>query len=92
MTRKACRPLSGGGLSPAPGLGRFAAAGAEAFEEFGRGFVGRVLGHKFTAEGLREQRRVQLPDLPAGRCVAGFDTVGEGEQGFDAADDFILFT
>lgn len=27
--------------------------------------------------------------LGAGGLVAGFETVGDGEEGFDAADDFV---
>ena len=65
--------------------------GADAFQQHGGGFVVRVLRHQLAAEGLGEQRGRQAFDLGAGGGVAGFEAVGIGEQGFDAADDFVLF-
>jgi len=65
--------------------------GGQAFEQFARRFVVRVLRHQFAAEGLGQQGRGQA--LGGGLCglQTGFEAVGEGEQGFDAADDFGLF-
>ena len=80
------------GCGPATfGLGGSPALGGEALEQLGRRLVGRVLRHEFAAKGLGEQGRGQLADLPAGGGETGFEAVGEGEEDFDAADDFGLF-
>ena len=71
-----------GGFSPV------CSAGADAFQQHGGGFVVRVLRYQLATEGLGEQRGRQALDLGAGGGVAGFEAVGVGEQGFDAADDF----
>ena len=75
---------------PGPG-GLVRAGGADAFEQDAGGFVVGVLRHQFAAEGLGEQGRREAFDLGAGGDVAGLNAVGEGEQGFDAADDLGLF-
>jgi hypothetical protein len=78
--------------SPAPfGLGGSFALGGEALEQFSRRLVGLVLRHEFAAKSLGEQGWGQLADLPAGSGKSGFEAVGEGEEDFDAADDFGLF-
>ncbi len=73
--------------------------GADAVEEGGGGFVvaafgggeGVFGGDELAAKGLGEDRLSEAIDLPAGRLVAGFDLIGDGEEGVDAADDFLLF-
>jgi len=62
----------------------------EALEQFGGGFVVRVLRHQFAAESLGQQRGGQ--PVNGGLCLVetGFEAVGEGEEGFDSADDFLL--
>ncbi len=82
-----------GGLALArlAGVGcRGRAARREALEQFGGGLVGRVLRHQLAAEGFGQQRRGQAVDGGLGLGEAGFQAVGEGEEGFDAADDFGL--
>ncbi len=74
------------GLEPA-----ISAAGGEALQQGGGRFVVRVLRHQFAAEGLGQQRRRQALGRGAGRREPGFQAVGEREQGFYAADDFMLF-
>ncbi len=69
---------------------RLSARGADALQQHGGGFVVGVLRHQLAAEGLGEQCGRQAFDLGAGGGVAGFEAVGVGEQGFDAADDFVL--
>lgn len=81
---------SRGGLPARSGLGGFVAAGGEAFEEFAGGFVVGGLRHEFAPEGLGEQGGDELPDLSAGSSDAGFEAAGEGEEGFCAADDFVV--
>ena len=63
---------------------------AREFFSAGR-LVGRVLRDQLAAESLGEQRWRELPDALARARVARLETVDEGEQRFDAADDFVLF-
>jgi hypothetical protein len=58
----------------------------------GRGrFVIRILGNQLSPKCFRQHGGGEALDglLRAGE--AGFDPVGEGEQVFDSADDFLLF-
>jgi hypothetical protein len=73
--------------------------GADVGQEGGGGFVGAVFaagefgfgGDQLAAEGFGQDRLRDLLNASC-RCLdAGFDLVGEREQGLDAADDFLLF-
>ena len=64
---------------------------AEALEECRRRFVVGVLGDEFAAEGFGEGGGGEALDGLLRGGEAGFDPVGEGEQVFDTADDFLLF-
>ena len=55
------------------------------------GFVVGVLGDELPAEGLGEDGLGQLVHVGLGFLVALLDVVGDLEEGFDAADDFVLF-
>jgi hypothetical protein len=65
--------------------------GLDALQQFFCWFVVRVLRNQLAAKGLVEQRGGKTFDLLTGGGVAGFEAVGEGEEGFDTADDFVLF-
>ena len=63
----------------------------DAFQKKGCWLVGWVLGDQLTTKGFCQGGGGQtLHRFPRGG-ETGFDPVGEGEQGFDAADDFLLF-
>lgn len=80
------------GFGPAAfGFRSLGTLGGEALEQLGRRLVGRVLRHQLATKSLGEQGWGQLADLPAGGGETGFEAVGEGEEDFDAADDFGLF-
>ena len=64
---------------------------AEAGEKSGGRFVVGVLGDEFAAEGFGEGGGGEALDGLLRGGEAGFDPVGEGEQVFDPADDFLLF-
>ncbi|KXJ32877.1 hypothetical protein AX284_10505 [Pseudomonas sp. HUK17] len=80
-----------GSLSTTPGLGRGGALGLDAFQQHAGRFVIRVLGHQFAAEGFGEDALGQTINAHLGGFDTGFELVGEGEELFDAADDFGLF-
>ena len=83
--------LADGGTTAALRFGRRCRTrSADALEQHRGGLVVRVLGDQLAAEGLGEQGGRQALDLGAGGGVAGFEAVGVGEEGFDAADDFGL--
>ncbi len=63
----------------------------DTLNELFSGFVAGVLGDEVAAEGFGEEGGGELVHLGLGFGVAGFDLVGEGEEGFDTADDFVLF-
>ena len=65
--------------------------GSEALQQNTRRFVVGVLGDKFAAEGFGEGGRGQALHGLARGGEARFDPVGEGEQVFDTANDFLLF-
>jgi hypothetical protein len=60
------------------------------FQQHACRFVARILGHQFATEGLGEEGWGEAIDDLAGGCEAGFELVGEGEEGFDAIDNFFL--
>lgn len=63
-------------------------SGFQSFQRRARRFVVGALGDEFAAEGFGEGGGGQtLHRFPRGG-EAGFDPVGEGEEVFDAADDF----
>jgi hypothetical protein len=49
------------------------------------------LGYEFASEGFGEESGGEAIDLLTGFFVLGFDAIGFGEEGFDAADDFNNF-
>ncbi|MCK7515376.1 MAG: hypothetical protein MZV70_72925 [Desulfobacterales bacterium] len=49
------------------------------------------MGYELAAEGLGKDGLGELVDVGFGLGVAFFDPIGKGEEGFDAADDFVLF-
>ena len=67
------------------------ALGAYAFQQDFGGLVVGVLRHQFATEGFGECGGGEIFYLSAGGGVASFESVGKGEKGFDAADDFSLF-
>jgi len=83
------------GLARLAGLGfggGGSALGGDAGQSRAGGLVVRVLRHQLAPEGLGQRQRGKALGLGDGGGVAGFDAVGELEQGFDTADDFILLT
>ena len=61
------------------------------FQQGGGGFVGGILGDEFAAEGFGEDGGRQALHGLLRAAQPRFDPVRVGEQGFDAADDFLLF-
>ena len=71
--------------------GGFRLAGRpDPLQQNARGFVVRVLGNELAAEGLGQQGWGEAIDDLAGGCEAGFELVGEGEEGFNAVNNFVL--
>ena len=64
---------------------------AEADEKSGGRFVVWILGNQFTSKCLCQNGWSEALNRFLRHREAGFDPVGEGEQGFDPADDFLLF-
>ncbi len=64
---------------------------AQALKKKGRRFVVGVLGDEFAAEGFGEGGGSEALDGLLRGGEAGFDPVGDDEQVFDSADDFLLF-
>jgi hypothetical protein len=65
--------------------------GFDPIEQYtGRLIVG-VLGDECASEGFGEEGGSQSIDVLTGFLVLGFDPIDFGEEGFDAADDFVLF-
>jgi hypothetical protein len=48
------------------------------------------LGHEFAPEGFGEQGGGEAIEVGAGGGVAGFEAIGVGEEGFNAANDFLF--
>ena len=79
-------------LAPTPSHCRCRIAlGAQTFQQDAGRLIVRVLRHQFTAKGFGEDGGGEFVDAGAGCGVLRLHLVGQGEQGFDAADDFGLF-
>ena len=78
----------------------FGARCPDAFEQHGSRlvsapFAAGKLGfswHEFAAKGFGKDGLLQLVHLRFGFLVAGFKLISKFEEGFDAADDFLLFS
>lgn len=81
---------SSNAFAAAFGFWRGSALGLDALEQDAGRFVGRVLGHELAAEGLGQDALGQRIDASAGIGQASFELVGEGEEPFDAANNFRL--
>ena len=80
------------GTSPSTlGLRRSGALGLDALQQHAGRFVVRVLRHQLAAERLGKDALGQAVDARLSGFDASFELVGEGEELFDAADDFGLF-
>jgi len=62
--------------------------GFDAFEQQAGRFVVGVLWDQLASEGFSQDAPGQVVDARLSGFDAGFELVGEGEQLFDAADDF----
>ena len=65
--------------------------GTQSLQQLTRRFVVGVLGDEFAAEGFGEGGEGEALDGLLRGGEAGFDPVGEGEQIFASADDFVMF-
>ncbi len=63
----------------------------DACEQHAGRFVVGVLRHQFATEGFGQDALGQVVDTAFGRDDLGFELVSEGEELYDAADDFGLF-